>query len=295
MVCKSTRVRIARFLLRSTSRPRVGLERDGTIYDVEALEQAIGGAVEVPGDAWDFHTRVAALGCAGLRELDAALLQGRRPATAVVPQTGFAALAPCDTERALYAHVDPSVARRPAVRLGCARTIAGQDALVDLPRGETRPVIEIGVAVVLGEDLRDATTREAENAIAGYTVLVDWCARDTERAASPGATVRSLRAQLGPTLAAATTIPKPASLRVSLGLRGARHEVGSLGDLGLSPGDAVALASTHLELRAGDVVGIGPLPLGPSGAREITLAYHERVEVSIERLGTLRGAAVERR
>ncbi|NUO52983.1 MAG: fumarylacetoacetate hydrolase family protein [Polyangiaceae bacterium] len=289
-------MRIARFLERSTSRPRIGLERDGIIYDVEALEAALGAAVEVPGDPWDFHTRVAALSCAGLRELDAALLQGKRPASAVVPRDGVAALPPCDTDRALYVHVDVGArGGEPAVRLGAARSIAGQDALVDLPRGERDPAVEVGVAIVVGDDLRDATAREARSAILGVSVLADWRARDTEKSAPFGATVRGLRAQMGPVLAGIATVPKPGSLAVSVTTRGAAHALGTLGDLGLSLEDAVALASTHFDLRAGDVVGVAPVPFRVTGTRDLGVGYHELVEVAVERIGTLRGTAVERR
>jgi 2-keto-4-pentenoate hydratase/2-oxohepta-3-ene-1,7-dioic acid hydratase in catechol pathway len=296
VVCKSTRVRIARFLERSTSRPRVGLERDGIIYDVEALEAALGAAVEIPGDPWDFHTRVAALGCAGLRELDGALLQGKRPATAVLPTDGVAALPPCDTDRALYVHVDVgSRGAEPAVRLGAARSIAGQDALVDLPRGEGDPAVEVGVAILVGDDLREATPREAKSAILGVSVLADWRARETEQKAPAGATVRGLRAQIGPVLAGIGTVPKPASLAVSVTVRDQRHELGTVADLGLSLEAAVALASAHVDLRPGDVVGLGPLTVRAVGDRALGVGYHELVQIAIERIGTLRGKAVERR
>ena len=291
MVCKSTRVRIARYLVRSTTRPRVGLERDGVLYDVQALEDALGPAVEVPGDPWDFHTRVVALGCAGLRELDAALLQGRRPASAVVDRTdGFAALAPCDTDRASFVQVDVR-APRPFVRLGAGRALAGQDELVDLPRGEHEPAIEVSLAMLLGEDLRDATLPEARHAILGFAVLVDWCGREHERAAWPHETVKGLRGSLGPELVAQAILPKAAPLRASVAIDGRTVELGAIGELGQSPEQAVALASSVLELRAGDVVGLGPF--APS--IELRVDFHARVAAAIERVGTLRGAAVPRR
>ncbi len=296
MVCDSTRVRIARFTVRSKSRPRVALERDGVLYDVEALEEALGAAVPVPGDAWDFHTRVVALGCAGLRELDASLLQGKRPASSRVPADGVAHLAPCDTDRAQYVQVDLRGRPAPAaVRLCLARALAGQDALVDLPRGERRPDLEVGLGVLIGDDLRDASVPAARSAILGLAVLIEWCARGTERDAPPHATVRGLRVQLGPTLVSPAGLPNVASLAVSVTVGGRRFDAGSLLQLGATPEEAVALASSHVELRAGDLVGLGPLALDLTATRGRALAYHDPVEVSIERIGTLRGAAVERR
>jgi 2-keto-4-pentenoate hydratase/2-oxohepta-3-ene-1,7-dioic acid hydratase in catechol pathway len=59
--------------------------------------------------------------------------------------------------------------------------------------------------------------------------------------------------------------------------------------------EALAAASAELVLRAGDLVEVGPLPSGSPAAHGVALTMHERVAVTIERLGTLRGAAVPRR
>jgi 2-keto-4-pentenoate hydratase/2-oxohepta-3-ene-1,7-dioic acid hydratase in catechol pathway len=279
----------------------VALERDGALYDVEALAAAAaewGADVIRPDLAWDFHTRVAVLGGAGLRELDAELVRGRRPAEARITEE-FAPLAPCETDRAMYVHVDVRTSSQrgePVVRVGDARALSGQDALVDLPRGETSPDFEAGVAVVVGDDLADATRAEARSAAVGYAVLVDWCARDAERAAAPGLeSVKGLRAQIGPVLAGAATVPSTAGLAVRVRHGAGWFEAGTLRDLGISIEDAVAFASSRLELRSGDVVGVGPLPRGTSAALGFSLGYHEPIEVSIDRVGTLRGAAVPRR
>ncbi len=285
--------------MRSHVRPRVALERDGHFYDVETLERALGAAVEVPGLPSDFHLRVVALGCAGLPELDAKLLAGRRPAQAHLALEDIAPLAPCAPEHGTYVHADTrALARsgRLAVRIGLARELRGQDAFVGMPRDELHPDFEIGVAALLGEDLVDASAAEARSAVVGYAVLNDWCARDAERAALPGIeTVKGLRTQLGPYLLAATAAPKLERLRAWVEVGGQRVELGTLADLGIDVHEAIAQVSRETPLAAGDVVGVGPLPRGSMASLGLGLDLHEPVAVAIERIGTLRGTPVPRR
>ena len=224
---------------------------------------------------------------------------GRRPASARLLPEDIAPLAPCDATRATYVHADVrelATRGRLAVRIGAARELLGQDALVGMPHGETRPDLEIGVAALIGEELDGATRKEARNAIVGYAVLNDWSARDTERDASPIlASPKSLRAQLGPCLVAARALPQLERLVAWVELDGKRVELGTLADLGISIDEAVAQVSSELALAPGDVVGVGPLPRGTGVALGFALGMHRPVAAAIERLGTLRGTAVPKR
>ena len=266
----------------------MALERDGALYDVELLERALGEAVPVPGDAWDFHTRVVALGCAGLAELDRKLLQGQRPTEARIGPTGFAVLAPFDTERAHYVHFDPRAA---AIHVGHAPSIAGQDALVDPVAGDEPPSFAVCVGVLVGDDLRNATRPEARAAIVGCSVLVDW------HPAGRGGHVATtgLRAQLGPVLVPAAALGARGEAAVTAQVGDRQLTMGRLADLGVALDDAVARVSREVPLRAGDLVGVGPLPAGRPEAHGVALAPHDRVAVTIEKIGTLRGAAVPRK
>jgi 2-keto-4-pentenoate hydratase/2-oxohepta-3-ene-1,7-dioic acid hydratase in catechol pathway len=71
--------------------------------------------------------------------------------------------------------------------------------------------------------------------------------------------------------------------------------MGTLAELGISLEDALAEVSREVPLRAGDLVGIGPLPRGSCAAHGHGLAMHEPIAITADRLGTLRGAAVPRR
>lgn len=285
--------------VRSHARPRVAIERDDVFYDVEALERELGAAFDVPGDPWDFHLRVVALGCAGLAELDGMLAKGTRPASSRIADEDLAPLAPCDGARASYIHADVrglAVGGRLAIRVGLARALDGQDALVAMPHGETRPDFEIGIAALIGEDLDGATRAEAKSAIVGYAVLNDWSARDAESGAlATLSSTKGLRSQLGPHLVTAASLPRLERLSAWVEVGGERIDLGCVADLGIAVDEAVAQVSSELRLVAGDVVGLGPFPRGVGRSTGRTLAMHQPVAASIERIGTLRGAPVPKR
>lgn len=281
-------MRVARLSIRSAVKPRIALERDGALYDVEALEAALGAAVPIAGDAWDFHGRAVALGFAGLAELDQKLLQGRRPSSARIDATavdsGFAWLPPFDAERAQLLEVD--VRGEPSLRLMHAPSALGQDALVDVRSNATRAALRVFVAVLVGEDLRDASLAEAKHALAGCMVGLDW--GEGER--------RGLRPQLGPVVVPLAALGSLRSLRVRVQRAGQLLDFGTLGEQGLSLESALAFASSIVPVRAGDVVAVGPLgPAGTPKAHALELALHEQVAVSLDRVGELRGAAVPTR
>jgi hypothetical protein len=280
-------VNVARILLPSTCHPRVALARDGALYDVETLEAELGAVIEVPGAASDFHTRVVALGLAGLAELDAALLKGRRPTRARVDAYAPMVLAPLDPERGSVVHVEVRANRPAELRLGFARTTAGTDALVDLPSDATEIVAELGLGVFVGDELRDADEREAREAIAGFGVFVEWRALDVEREGG-AALPRGLRTQLGPSLAARGSMGRWQDLRFELAVETSTIAQGRLGELSLSPAAALAFASRAVPLLGGDVVTLGTLA-------RVAVPLHTRIHAAIERVGRLTGVAVERR
>jgi hypothetical protein len=293
--------------------PRVGIVRDGALYDVEALERAYaeidareGGAGPISSSALaasatsapsDFQTRVASLRCAGLYELDARLFRAERPSSARVLDRAAHLLAPCDTDRASLVHVDirPLAAgARPVCRIGQARALLGDGALVGVDAigaPEAASVdVEVSVAVVLGDDLSRAPAAAARGAIMGYSIFVDWIAPQGPFAEL--ATTRGVSATLGPHLVSPYAVPKLSRAACSWSAGGRTFDAGTLAELGIAIDEALAVASSSLELRSGDVVGIGPLPRGTSRAAGVAVGVHERVDVTIEGLGTLRGAAV---
>lgn len=274
-------MKIARLLHEDTEETSpfvlLALERDGALYDVAELERAFDTpySPERFALAGDFHTRVIALACAGLFELDERLQAGERPSAARVLPGTFSWLPPCDTERALLVELREGG----AFRLGNARNLGGHATATPFPEGEARPAFTLALAAVLREDLVRATPAEAERAVLGYTILNGWCGRDDE-ARDPAASRRTA-AQLGPALVTATEVGELAGLRAQARVDGRAVESVVLEG---SPAARLAEVSRWVDLRGGDVIAV-PLRAGeaPWGAP---------VEVLIERLGKLGGRAV---
>jgi hypothetical protein len=283
-------MRIARVLHESSPFPLVALERDGALYDAGELDRIFDTPYapdRLPGAA-DFHTRVVALEGAGLEVLDEALRAGRRPTEARLLPGTFLWLPPCDTERALYVQLAPPAApgEEPSYRLGCARVMLGHDASVPFRAREGRPDFALGIAVVLREDLCDASVDEAGRAILGYTILNGWYGLDEEaRCAGTGA--RDVPAQLGPVLVTPGEAGDLGPLRAQARVEGRVVAEARAGGAGPSIAEAIAWVSRWVPLRAGDVIGAGCLHRG--AAAGCTPAYGATVELVVERLGKLGG------
>lgn len=279
-------MRIARVLHESSPLPLLALERDGALYDVGELDRIFGTPYDpdvFPGAA-DFHTRVIALGGAGLEALDERLRAGHRPSEARLLPGSFRWLPPCDDGRALYAQMAPyDAGQRPSFRIENARALTGHDEPVVFPEEEEHPALELGLAVVLGEDLCAATVEEAERAILGYAILNGWCGRDD--AARDPAAARRVGAQLGPVLVTADEVGDVARLRAQIRADGQVIASPAVGGSPRSPAASIAWLSRYSPLRAGDLVGAGCIhaAAAPWGAA---------VELLIERLGKLTGRAV---
>jgi hypothetical protein len=259
-------LQIARVQIDELATPVVALHVDGAYYDVALLE-AIWHARAVL-ETTDFHARVIAARGAGLDLLYQRLAGGDRPTEARLREEDFVPLPPCDGDHAAWLALDvhgegaePAWSRRDARQLvGDAQPVAVDAA----------PRVVTGIAVVLADELWRASAREAERAVLGFTLVVDW--------SHDGA------AQLGPYLTLGTRLRDLGTLGGFIELGGARQDV-ALGSARFAPAEAIAFASHHHRLMPGDVVGLG----GLRPDREV--AFGERLSFTLGR-ARLRGWAV---
>jgi hypothetical protein len=272
-------VRIARVQHEDSAAPLLALACDGAYYDVAVLEELFGGGSGYPVD---FHGRVVAMRCAGLDAIDARLASGVRPTEARLAPASYLPLPPCDVARAAYVQLGP-----PEVDGGLryqhrdCRALVGDGQPVSFPHGSERPHIEVGLAALMAEDLSRAGAEEAERAVLGLTLLVDWTMHARRWPDAPSGP--DAASQLGPEIAVGPEgrALARAPLRVALA-GGASHEA-RWPSAAPSPAEALARLSHFVELRAGDVVGLGALAA-------LELGFGARVEVSAESL-RLRGWA----
>lgn len=256
--------------------PAVALERDGAVYGVAALADALGSSCAMVEEGLDFQHAVISLRGEPFRELDERLRSGERPSSARLLPGTFTWLPPCDTERAAFitttADATASIApdRGPSFQIGSARALLGHDATVPVLADERDLGFECAVAAVLGEDLFRATAREAHDAILGYTLLLQLTG--------------ALGAQLGPSLVTRDEAGPIAKLRAQIRVDGQPLPVCEVGDQPFSAAETIAWISHHVPLRAGDVIGASRLIVPRA-----RVAYGTRVDLAVERLGRLAG------
>lgn len=143
--------------------------------------------------------------------------------------------------------------------------VIGTGVEVAVPPGCAEFDFELEVAAVIGRGGRDLTPSEGASAIAGYTVMNDWSARDLQR--------DEMKLNLGPakgkdsatTLGPALVTPDELgslALTMTASVNGRRYSTGRLDDLWWSFGEMVAYASRGTEVRPGDVIGSGTCGTG---------------------------------
>ncbi len=165
--------------------------------------------------------------------------------------------------------------------------VIGPGEMVHAPPGCAELDYELEVAAVIGYSLHDATAEDAFDAIAGFTVMNDWSARDLQRremrlglGPSKG---KDFATSLGPILVTPDELPggrdgRPAAAMTAR-VDGVEWSRGELGDLHFSWAQLVAHASAGTVLRPGDVIGSGTvgtgcileLAAGPQGPRWPTI------------------------
>jgi len=258
-------MRIARVLHHESSvTPLAALERDGSLYGVAALEalRATRLATERLEESGDFLARVFALGCAGLADLDEGLRGGFCPEVALLAPEDTFVLPPCDPSRACWVQVLPDG----GWALGSARGITASGLAVPLPADDD-PVVSLGVAALIGEELRRASFVEAERAVLGFTLIAGW--------ASQSLGGLFVGAQLGPYLVTRDEVPDPAGLVAHVDGAAAGEACSAE-----SIAECIALASHHVDLFPGDVIAAPPLATRNT-------AFDVRVTLGVERIGTL--------
>jgi len=187
--------------------------------------------------------------------------------------------------------------------------IYGHDEPVPYPVGSHELDIELEIACVIGREGKDIPVEEAENYIAGYTVMNDWSARDFQRKdmklnLGPGKG-KDFATSLGPWLVtpdelAARRTGEGATERYDMTMLarvdGKEISRGNFKDIYYSFPQMIAWASRNARMRVGDVLGSGTV--GTGCLLEIGTGVHpwfqrdEVIELEIDGIGVLRNRIV---
>ncbi len=187
--------------------------------------------------------------------------------------------------------------------------IIGDGDPVWAPKGSVALDYELELACVIGTAARDLPADDsAMECVAGFTVMNDWSARDLQRAEmavglGPSKS-KDFATSLGPVVVPFDDLRDAYRdgrllLEMTAHVNGREYSRGNADTMYWTWPQVLAHASRDTELRPGDVIGSGTVGTGcilelTPGAVGGWLKPGDVVELTIERIGTLRNPIVER-
>ena len=186
--------------------------------------------------------------------------------------------------------------------------IRGQDDPVWAPAGSVELDYELEIAALVDTPVVNLAADDAEAAIGGYTIFNDWSARDLQRDETVvrlgPAKGKDFASSFGPWLVTPDELAdrrarRNYDLAMAATVNGLETSRGTWSDAHYSFAEMLARASADARLRPGDLIGSGTVGGGCLlEIREETLGRYlqpgDVVELTVERLGTLRTPIVER-
>jgi len=173
----------------------------------------------------------------------------------------------------------------PVIFLKPPSAVIGHEDCIVLPR-VGRVDYEGELAVVIGKRCRYVDREDAHDYILGYTCFNDVTARDLQRKDGQWTRAKSFDtfAPIGPYV---SCFKDASNLRIETRLNGRVVQSSSTSNLIFDVPTLIEFISSIMTLKRGDVIATGT----PAGVGE--LRGGDVVEVTIERIGTLRNCVVE--
>lgn len=183
----------------------------------------------------------------------------------------------------------------PNFHLTPGSAVIGPDAPIPLPPAAPAMVDYEGeIAAVIGRRATRVDAADAWSHVAGLTICNDVSARDVQRRAMSGDPTVSVGLAksfdgfkpLGPCLVTADEFAEPLDLRLRTLVNGEVRQDARTTEFLHQISELVAYVSTFMTLEAGDVLSTGS-PQGVGQFQGLFLAPGDRVEIEVERIGTL--------
>ncbi|MBN2432526.1 MAG: fumarylacetoacetate hydrolase family protein [Acidobacteria bacterium] len=168
---------------------------------------------------------------------------------------------------------------------------------------------ELEIAAVIGRSGRDISATDADDSIAGYTILNDWSLRDVQRhemqVGLGPAKGKDFASSLGPWLVTPDELAdrragKGFDLIMTAVVNGREVSRGNWRTIHYSFGEMIARASRGVDLYPGDIIGSGTVGTGclqetGTEATSSWLKPGDIVRLQVERLGVLENEIVAAR
>jgi 2-keto-4-pentenoate hydratase/2-oxohepta-3-ene-1,7-dioic acid hydratase in catechol pathway len=171
--------------------------------------------------------------------------------------------------------------------------VVGEGDTVHIPIGTKAFDWEIELAAIIGRRARNVSVENALEHVAGYTVAIDFSARDHNRAPETfykldwvAGKASDTCCPLGPRIVPATAFGNPQDIGLKLWVNGELKQDGRSTDMIFSVAEQIATASRIMTLDPGDVLLTGT-PAGVGLPKNTFLSVGDRVEAEIEGIGRL--------
>lgn len=192
--------------------------------------------------------------------------------------------------------IPPEWYKAPVYYKGNHRTIIGPDEDLPWPLNTTKLDYELELACVIGCKGKDIGEGEAQDYIAGYTIMNDFSARDIqfqEMACRLGpAKGKDFATALGPCLVTPDEIADLGSLTMIARVNGAEWSRGRFGRIHWSFQQMIAHVARGEMIYPGDVFGSGTVGGGCGLEMDRYLKPGDVVELEIQPIGVLRTRVV---
>ncbi len=192
--------------------------------------------------------------------------------------------------------IPPEWYKAPVYYKGNHRTIIGSDEDLPWPLETTKLDYELELACVIGRTGRDIPEREAQEYIAGYTIMNDFSARDIqfqEMACRLGpAKGKDFATALGPCLVTPDEIADLSALTMIARVNGEEWSRGRFGTIHWSFPQMIAHVSHGETIYPGDVFGSGTVGGGCGLEMDRYLKQGDMVELEIQPIGILKTRVV---
>ena len=181
----------------------------------------------------------------------------------------------------------------PIIFLKPSTSVIGPDEAVKLPKISSQVEHEIELGIVIGKKGKHIGIEEAQDYIAGYTIILDITARDLQWEArkngDPWDICKGMDtfAPIGPCIVPKEYIPDSGNLAMELKVNGKTKQKSNTRDMIMKPSKVVSYVSEYMTLMPGDVIASGtPEGVGPIKDGDV-------IDSQIEKIGLMRNYAVD--
>ena len=171
--------------------------------------------------------------------------------------------------------------------------VVGEGATVHMPIGTKAFDWEIELAAVIGKRARAVKAADALSHVAGYTIAIDFSARDHNRAPETfykldwvAGKANDTCCPMGPRIVPASALADPQNIGLKLSVNGVVKQDGRTTDMIFSIAEQIEILSRIMTLDPGDVVLTGT-PAGVGAPKQTFLSIGDRVDAEIEGIGKL--------